>query len=422
MPELEVKIKTLSPLFAGANKPYGQFLETATVVSGALLRGAVAARLLEQCTQPEYGRNHEACPVKKQCAFYRLVPNVAFPTCFPADPTGAATEGPLKTTVTCKHAPGFLGASDPEGPRHGVFDLLLHHLAYAEVSRYGNVPRLPPLKCRWEIRGQRCEAPLEGYGKRYLLQGNKRARVAPSVVTRRMTHVGINRRRETAEPGLLYSVRAIAEGTLFVGRLGLPDGWDEAWVEEFKAVLKAIQRLGGGQSRGLGRVEIAVSELEPREDDVAARVKAFNAKLAEVWTEYARHVQGAPARPQAAYFSVDLLTPTILSASDGAPTLHLTPDHLAGRARELGCDGLPPLEAVTFAVSPGEERPLCFAGPQVVSGWSEAWRLPKPTSLSKQRMWPRGTRPWSGSKCTAWGPAAKKATGPCMSATPSIRR
>lgn len=382
MPELEVKITTLSPLFAGANKPYGQFLETESFVSGALLRGAVATQLLAQCDRPEYKENHVACPVKEQCAFYRLVPDVAFPTCFPADQNAAATEMPLKTTVTCKHAGGFRNDRDEEKRGHGVFDLLLHHLAYAEVSRYGPVPGLPPLKCRWESNGKRCEAPLEGYGSRYVLEGSGRGHVAPPIVTRRMTHVGINRRRETAEPGLLYSVQAIAEGTVFVGRLRLPDGWDEARVREFKKVLKAVRRLGGGQSRGLGKVEIEVSEARPPGDDVATRMEAFNAKLAEVWSKYAGHVRSAPARPPATYFSVALLTPTILTMPDGAPTLHLTPEHLTARARELGCDGLPPVEAVTFAVSPGEARPLCFAGAQIVSGWSEAWRLPKPTALA----------------------------------------
>ncbi|MCS6861052.1 MAG: hypothetical protein NZT92_12115 [Abditibacteriales bacterium] len=320
MTRLLITIKTLSPLYAGALKPYGSFLETRGEISGALLRGAVASRTLRDCAAPELINNHEACGVKDICPFYYLTTGVAFPTCAVADLT-RPTEPPLRTMVTCN-------------------------------------------------------APLEPFGKRYVNEGGGRYHSASMPRTRRMTHVGINRRRETAEQGLLYSVQAVVEGTQFIGCMAAPDSWDERRVDEFKQLLESITRLGGEQTYGLGRVEIELKEADGDEEDVPTRVGEFNKKLKEVWSNY-----GGENAPQGDYFTIDLLTPALLTTPDGTPTVQLTADMLQARAAELGFANLR-VEQVCCPDDAGVARPLMFTAPITVAGWSEAWGLPKPPALA----------------------------------------
>ncbi len=378
MTRLLITIKTLSPLYAGAFKPYGSFLETHAEISGALLRGAVAGKTLPECAAPELINNHEACEVKDICPFYYLTTGVAFPICPIAD-IGRPTEPPLRTMVTCKAAPGFAFQSTTREPKHGVFDNLLAHVAFNELRRLGVRPaKLPPQRCEHRVgEDDFCNAALEPFGKRYVSEGRGRYHSAPSLRTRRMTHVGINRRRETAEQGLLFSVQAIAEGAQFIGRMAAPESWDESRVEEFKQLLKNITRIGGEQTYGLGRVEITVKEADDDKEDVPTRVSEFNAKFKEMWSEY-----GSKDTPQGDYFTIDLLTPALLTTPDGTPTVQLSAQMLKGRAAELGFAQLPDLEEVCPPDDAGVPRPLMFTAPTVVAGWSEAWKLPKPPALA----------------------------------------
>ncbi|HXH13081.1 MAG TPA: CRISPR-associated RAMP protein Csx10 [Alphaproteobacteria bacterium] len=378
MRRLRIVIKTLSPLYAGALKPYGAFLETGGEISGALLRGAVAAKTLPDCAAPEFKHNHEACGVKELCPFYYLTTGVAFPTCVVAE-AERPTEPPLRTMVTCKTAPGFAAQQKANDPRHGVFDTLLHHLAF-NAAREASEGGLPPRKC--EV----CRAPLEPFTRRYVRGPRRHYRQAPVLRTQRMTHVGINRRRESAERRLLFSVQSIVgmvvdgrvlPNAVFSGLMTLPDSWDDRLVEQLKHVLTSINRLGGEQTYGLGRVEVTVHEAEEGEP-LETRVQAFNDKLKEVWDTYA----GDAPVIEGGYFSIDLLTPALLGTPDGTPTVQLTAEMLKQRARDLGFGGVPDVEAVEYPDDVGTRRPLMFAAPAVVSGWSEAWGLPKPTSLA----------------------------------------
>jgi CRISPR-associated protein Csx10 len=176
-------------------------------------------------------------------------------------------------------------------------------------------------------------------------------------------------------------VQSIAEQTQFTGHMPLPDSWNETRVDEFKKVLHNINRIGGEQTYGLGRVEVTVKEADDDAEDVPTRVSELNEKLREVWGKYAT-TEGAPPAPDAHYLTVDLLTPTLLTTPDGTPTVQLTAAMLKQRAEELGFSNLPELEMVNCLDASGKERPLMFTGPTVVSGWSEAWGLPKQSALA----------------------------------------
>ncbi|MBI4494828.1 MAG: CRISPR-associated RAMP protein Csx10 [Chloroflexi bacterium] len=374
MVELALSVLAVSPLHVGTRKPYGHFLESDTVLPGSLLRGALAAPLLREADELGFEANHDPCPEPTVCPFCYYTAGVHFPFCTVGEP-GAPTQPAPRTLLTCKHAPGFLADASAHEPHHGVRDGLLARVAYAELSRIDPFLPLPPQHCR-------CGASLEPFARRYRTAGRGHATSAPSVPTRRMTRVALNRARETAEPGLLYAVQAVGEGTRFVGRLHLPDEWDAGRVREFSDLLQEVRYLGGGQSRGLGRVEVTASLDWPAEDPVEARLAAFNTALAEQWTHLAEEVAGAPQAPTHQYLSLGLLVPALLAAPDGAPCLEVTPRALAEQVAALGYPDLPPLEQVCCALSPDDERPLAFAAGQVVGGWSAAWQMPKPTALA----------------------------------------
>ena len=372
MTRLRITVRTLSPLYAGSLKPYGSFLETKLEIPGSLLRGEVARLTLGECKRPEeLRRNHEACPDREACPFYRLTVGVRFPTCGYSSGF-IPTEPPLRTMATCKAAPGFRTGHRGEGEGHGVLDTLLHHLAFGEARSRGLEPsKLPPAECT------NCKGALEPFTGRYVRERGGRYYGVRRPDTHRMTHVGMNRRRQGAEAGFLFSVQAITEGATFVGEMVLPESWDDARVQELKDVLGRITHLGGERTYGLGKVKVDVEEVEELGEDVLSRVSAFNDVLREVWGEYARG--GAP---EGTYFSVDLLTPAILSMPDGTLTVQLTKEMLEEMAGELGFTKLPKLEEVGWEDDGGIFRPLMFSSPVVVGGWSDAWGLPKPTSMA----------------------------------------
>lgn len=380
MTRLLISLKTLSPLYVGAAKPYGAFLETRVEIPGSVLRGAIAAKTLPDCAAPEFKHNHEACAVKDICPFYVLTTDVLYPIC-PVSEAGHPTAPPLRTMVTCKAAPGFLTQDQPQEPKHGVHDTLLCHLAFNEARHHGVQPRqLPPQRCKYQIaHTATCDAALEPFSRRYIKEGPHRYHSVHFPPARRMTRVAINRARETAEAGLLYSVQFIAEQTQFAGYMTLPEAWDDTWVQELKTVLGTIDRLGGEQTYGLGCIEVTVKEVDTAEAAVSLRVATFNEKLREVWPQYADR-SALPA--DRAYFTVELLTPALLATPDGTPTVQLTAAMLTQRAEELGSVGLPALQEVNSPNAAGTSRPLMFTAPTMIGGWSEAWGLPKPPMLA----------------------------------------
>lgn len=370
MPDLALEVLTLAPLHAGALKPYGQFLETGSDLPGTLLRGALAERLLREAAALGFDANHEACVEPSVCPFCHYTTGVVFPFCIPGS-AGVSSDLAPRTLMTCKRAPGFRAdATRPGEAPHGVRDTLLPHITHSEAARAAPFVAFPAGTC-W------CGEQLEPFRARYVYGAPRQPRRADRVHLRRLARGGLNRARETAESGFLYSVQVIEEGTRFVGRLWLPDEWDDTRVAEFTAEIEQVRYLGGGQSRGLGAVEVRVVGDWPADEPLSARVEEFNAALAGVWAQV-----GPPRPPAEQYFSLLLLTPALLTAPDGASTLELTPGLLAAEAAGLGYVNLPPLDRVSCAVSPDDERLLMFVGGQVIGGWSAAWGLPKPTALA----------------------------------------
>jgi CRISPR-associated protein Csx10 len=168
------------------------------------------------------------------------------------------------------------------------------------------------------------------------------------------TKVAINRRRNTAEKEMLYSITALAPKGIFIGRV-----WSEnGEVELIKEGLEAMG-IGGLTGRGYGRIELKESEV--RVEPIEKRVKDFNEALKGVWRDLISIsiTNGHPNEPQGFYFSLDLLSQAILNDENVLPTLK--PDlNLGGKK----------LEPVFFSNSSA-----------FISGWSSAWGLYKETYM-----------------------------------------
>jgi len=332
------------PLRVGGLKPGGQFLEPLDYIPGSVLRGALAEYLLQE------GREDEIIAFTSRIRFGNL-----FPCPDEGDAQGLlALPFPL-TAMQCKRRPGFRTSGRKE-EGHGVVDVLIASLAYAEMERQGARFPVPfVLRCRHPECGKDKNGRpgrLEPVGGFYAYDERRRERV--SLRHSVQTKVALSRLRGAAQEGMLYRVVALSPGVSFVGRL---------WVEDeevLRLLREAVAACGLGalttRGYGQGRLEERQVSLPP----LAQRVADFNARLRQAWEELASIAKdGAPEPPQeATYFSVDLLAPALIVDEHGIPTLELSLD-LGGRR----------LMPAYWA-----------ARPAFVGGWSTAWGLPKPTA------------------------------------------
>lgn len=135
------------------------------------------------------------------------------------------------------------------------------------------------------------------------------------------TKVALSRHRRATQEAMLYRVVGIRPKCTFVGRV-----WSdsEAIVQETKVAVETVG-VGALTGRGFGTVHAKV--VNPTWEFVSERLKMFNEKLSEVWcdlVDLAYQVNStAPNRPEGTYFSVNLLSPAVLSNPYGIPTLKL---------------------------------------------------------------------------------------------------
>jgi CRISPR-associated Csx10 family RAMP protein len=368
MGRIKVKTKVLSPIFLGEKRPYGFFLESLSYLPGSVLMGRVAEILLSECGKKEYKSDHKSCPEKDNCNFFKIFmeDDVLFSNLYPSK--GWLLPKPfLQTTVTCKKNPGFI-SEEKRGNRHatkkdGVFDTLISQIAYDEIGK---------LAISWQAKCSKCGDRVEPIGGFYLVNDWKRKDYEQVKVKKdRIMKTAINRKTEIAEDEMLYSVEAIRDGIIFIGDVVFEDGKDKIIKDALKDISSC--RLGGATSRGYGGVEIEFDEEVVQDElSLGERVKLFNDKLKECWDTYKPFIVVEKPYPQDAnYFTVDLQSDAIFHTSFGIPTTILTSQFLVDTLKGLGFSDIPEVELVrTYSV------------PKQVSGWSEAWKLPKDVSLA----------------------------------------
>ncbi|MBI1986838.1 MAG: hypothetical protein HYS70_00620, partial [Nitrospinae bacterium] len=262
MIRIDYQLRTNSMLYVGAHKPYGgNFMESRNHLPGGIVRGAAAHFLLDWCPQgEEQRRDHHGCPEREDCRFYQLFGSgdsteIIFTHGYPQDVLGEQTWTLPATARSCKHQPGFRSDEQREAreqpgkrprERHGVFDTLLSQLAYEELQ-----PRL----LVWKAHCLSCRGRIDRFSGFYQRLHEEGYRQIASPSKGRLLRAAINRRRNTAEDEMLYSLEAIEAGQLLAGSLILPRQ-KRALVEEALRETLLTLPLGGGGSRGLGRVEL----------------------------------------------------------------------------------------------------------------------------------------------------------------------
>jgi len=353
------------PLVLGSVRPDAQFLSTCTYIPGRLLRGAWAEWLKMQGKQ---GREILAQVKKLRIGnFYPAVDDGQLLYALPL---------PL-TAMTCKHEPGFQSAFRPEHRGHGVVDTLLPQLAYRLLRETGAQMTAP-----FAFRCVRCDGRVElaegFYGVYRAYDKVSYEQFRPRYCTQ--TKVALSRFRRGSQFQMLYTVNALVpeapaifgkgshKKVMFLGRVS-----GQA-LQELKQALNHVA-LGALHTRGYGRVHVEETD-PPRWPALKERVKTFNQILAALWQDLRRlavHPDELPYKPDGLYFSLDLLSPGVFF-NNGLPEL------------------VPELR-----VNDSTLRPVWWATrPDMASGWSTAWGLPKPTNLAA-RMGSVYVYRWDGS-------------------------
>ena len=350
MKRIKLQIKALSPLAIGQKKA-GGVSEAGDYIPGAVIRGTIASEILQQAEQPlrtdfSQVENHfKSLFLGKNAAIFHN----AYPT---ADNEDAPVWVLPATALSSKTKSGFKSEEN-----HGVFDSLIDRFC-AERCGHPYDPSCPKDGGRVEPYGGFYSTINGAYHKR-------------SVSKRLLTRVGINRRRATAEEQILYSIEVLNE---IQGEKKEPVVYRSAILVEDNDLAELLARfinahkfrLGGGASRGLGKVEIS-AEVEGVNLDAADRVDKFNQKLrdrSQAW----ENIFGAPQTDEGknrTYFSLDLQSDAILS-DQWRRTMVICPEMLRQFA-----DVSDPSLNLEVAYSSYDYR----------SGWNAAWGLMKDMEL-----------------------------------------
>lgn len=393
MSEIFYEIIAEAPLAINERKPGGsQYQEGLEYVPGRLIRGALATHILRHCQDPTHENDHADCPEPNFCRAL-FGETLLFRD---ARPAKAKRQGPFllpATATSCKDDSGFKpkkpkdwkewddARRDEYKPkRHGVFDTLIDRACWEALK---------PTAMQYMPRCPVCGGRTKAYGGSYSRALAEEENQTPSLYHREsvsrelLTRVAINRRRGVAEDELLYAINALSQfvpgdqedrcletefyNARYVGSIQLADANLGTTV---KTALARVHHLGGGSSRGLGRVQVNVID-SPLKPTVAERLAQFNTKVLERWKIMNRW-SGHETEPSRQYFAVTLQSDAVLDADGWLPDVRLSETILW---RACGETGQPPA---------GLRLMRCYATPCTQGGYQAAWGLPKPVDLAVQ--------------------------------------
>lgn len=344
--ELSIQVTLESPIITGGRKPAGQAVEAVQYIRGGLIRGAMANALLADLKNREPDDDFEQLFLDDNAGIFR--------NCTPGTKVLPAT------AAGCKDVSGFLADG-----KHGIFDTLFERIV-SEKANWMYQPTCPKCSGRVESQSDFYEAATDSCKEKHLN-------------TRLLTRVAINRQRRVAEDELLYHLTALdpvfvksekvnsqdnveSEKVILHGSARIPSDLVNKVTQTLR---QKVKRLGGGSSRGLGKVCIAVDKQQAS-DMLSKRIKVFNEGLQVVWETYADLPNTEIDVFEGTYFSVNLQSDAILTAEDGwQRSTVLTVPMLQEMA---GCT-----TDVTLVRS--------FTSYDYVGGWNAAWGLPKETDF-----------------------------------------
>ena len=364
MQRIELEIKVLSPLAIARQKPGGSISEAVDYIPGTVIRGAVAAKILDlsngrSTDLTKNGGDFQALFLSEHPAiFQNAYPALIFDGDLVSKDTFEEYGVLPATALSSKNKPGFKEEEDdPE--RNGVFDTLIDRFC-AESYGYPYDPNCPK-------DGERVDAAgITFYGKfddmYHSLKVNKRL----------LTRVGINRRRATSEEEILYSLEVLNESqdkkqnpVYYLGAILVEDDLAES-LRNFIQLRNQNFRLGGSTSRGLGKVEITTKEPVSAKIDVKQKITNFTNSIQERWQKWG--VFGVPLKELSGdrtYFTLDLQSDAILTENWRRTTV-ISEKMLQQFAKVE--DSSLQLEAA-------------YSSYDYLSGWNAAWGLMKDVEL-----------------------------------------
>jgi CRISPR-associated protein Csx10 len=339
---LDVTITALAPLAFPERKAGTQFRTSLPYVPGATLYGALGSL----CYDPElftHLRCHNAYPAFAEDSWVRPLPATAI---------------------------------QPKGDKNVMADALVERVCW-EIQQPPALIYAPtdPAGRPWEAVGRTfytLPAEQEPSNKadnkvphRALRSIEKR-----TVQQRVLTRVAINRRRGTAQEGMLYSPLVLNEvtynneskqkqQTMFRGSIVIPEE-SAPLVEQH---LADIDFLGGRQSSGLGHVALTASPIEAESPQaIQQRVERMTehfAAQAELYEQL-----GGEQFKVGTIFTVNLLSDAILLEQGWLPTQELS--------------------AAMLKEATGIDATLLrsFTMTAVVGGWNVSWQRPKPSDIA----------------------------------------
>jgi CRISPR-associated protein Csx10 len=365
MQRIELEIKALSALAIARQKAGGSIGEAVDYIPGTVIRGAVAAQILDlsngrSADLTENGGDFQALflsenPAIFQNAYPALVINGKIISKDRFEENGVLPA----TGLSSKNKPGF------KPKNNGVFDTLIDRFC-AEGYGYPYDPNCP------EDGGRVDPAGISFYCKfnikYHSISANKRL----------LTRVGINRRRATSEEEILYSREVLNESqekkqnpVYYRGAILVEEDLAES-LRDFLQQRHQNFRLGGSTSRGLGKVEINTKKPVDAKTDVSDRIAEFNKKLEGRWHKWG--VFGNPIKELPAhrtYFTLDLQSDAILTENWRRTTV-ISEKMLHQFAGVKDKDESLHLEAA-------------YSSYEYLSGWNAAWGLMKDVELTTKK-------------------------------------
>lgn len=250
--DLRVRVTLTSPVLIGASIVDANHRESRHEIPGATLRGAVGFALRTLVEDADHDTATQDLLHTERGARFGFL--------YPADRSaGADTDriaGPLPTTAAwCKVAPR----------EHGVVDTLLDQLVQLHATSAAEAERAA---AHASSVCKECGGPLR------TARGSRLAKT--SVATRTVVRVAMDRARQSARDGQLYSQVLLAPGTVLEGTIrGIPPHSRQRLSE---ALGSGILSFGRGRSAGWGQANVAVEPASPQ-SPIAKRAEAFDRAL-----------------------------------------------------------------------------------------------------------------------------------------------
>ncbi|OZH51977.1 CRISPR-associated protein Csx10 [Hydrocoleum sp. CS-953] len=396
MKKIELEIKALSPLAISRQKPGSSINETMDYIPGSVIRGAIAARIIqesgnesEDLSKAENGGDFQALFLSENPAIFQ--------NAYPAQnleikdnyakkvkgkgktkqPQNVETKNEIRTqkdvkvlpttAVSSKTKPGFKSKDKPL-ENNGVFDTLIDRFC-AQNNGFLYDPNCP-------VDGGRVE-PFSGF---YSYHQEKEKYYQHSTSKRLLTRTGINRKRATSEEEVLYSIEVINElqkvitedkskkngELIFCSAILVPDKLADS-LANFIKQRNDLFRFGNSKSRGLGKVEITAKVVDIKLN-LEERITDFNEQLKgrwEKWQVFNNQEEKQPSLKNRTYFTLDLQSDAILT-ENWQRTMVISPEML---------------QEFSGVEDSSLELHVAYSSYDYLSGWNSAWGLMKDVEL-----------------------------------------